>query len=210
MATIKQGILGGFSGKVGAVVGTSWKGIAVMKAKPLSVANPKTSAQVAQRGKLSFAVELASPLLSTIIKPLWDRFAVQQSGYNAFVSTNISTAVSWIATNFAALKMSQGKMSSTPFVVAQAQADSGVVVLTWSKNNLTDFQGLTDKVFVTIINEDKQHVQGFATAATRNSETVTVTQSVKQDNQETLHVYLSFLRADGTIVSNSAYVLKAL
>ena len=31
MGTIKQGILGGFSGKVGTVVGSSWKGISYMR-----------------------------------------------------------------------------------------------------------------------------------------------------------------------------------
>jgi len=30
MGTIKRGILGGFSGKVANVVGTSWKGIALL------------------------------------------------------------------------------------------------------------------------------------------------------------------------------------
>ena len=33
MGTIKQGILGGFSGKVGTVVGSSWKGISYMRGK---------------------------------------------------------------------------------------------------------------------------------------------------------------------------------
>ena len=31
MGTIKKGILGGFSGKVGTVVGASWKGISYMR-----------------------------------------------------------------------------------------------------------------------------------------------------------------------------------
>jgi hypothetical protein len=31
MRIIKQGVLGGFSGKVGTVIGSSWKGIAVMR-----------------------------------------------------------------------------------------------------------------------------------------------------------------------------------
>lgn len=70
MATIKQGILGGFSGRVGTIVGTSWKGIAVMKSLPLSVANPKTAGQVGQRTKFSSVVALASVILSSIIKPL--------------------------------------------------------------------------------------------------------------------------------------------
>ena len=49
MGKIKQGILGGFRGTVGTVVGSSWSGIAYMKGKPQSVKNPRTDAQVQQR-----------------------------------------------------------------------------------------------------------------------------------------------------------------
>ena len=89
MGIIKQGILGGFKGKVGSVIGTSWKGKAVMKAMPLSVANPRTAPQVLQRGKFTSIVKLASGMLSSIVKPLWDKRAVGMSGYNAFCSANI-------------------------------------------------------------------------------------------------------------------------
>jgi len=46
MGKISQGILGGFSGKVGSVVGANWKGINYMRAKAVSVANPRTDGQV--------------------------------------------------------------------------------------------------------------------------------------------------------------------
>ena len=49
MGKIKQGILGGFKGKVGTVIGASWNGIAYMKGLPQSQKDPKTAAQVAQR-----------------------------------------------------------------------------------------------------------------------------------------------------------------
>ena len=49
MGVIKQGILGGFQNKVGAVIGSNWKGIATMRSRPISVANPRTGKQVAVR-----------------------------------------------------------------------------------------------------------------------------------------------------------------
>ena len=49
MGKIKQGILGGFKGKVGTVIGASWNGIAYMRGLPQSIKNPKTTAQQAQR-----------------------------------------------------------------------------------------------------------------------------------------------------------------
>ena len=36
MGTIKQGILGGFSGKVGTVVGSTWKSVHYMRALAVS------------------------------------------------------------------------------------------------------------------------------------------------------------------------------
>src|SRR4051812_19667131 len=84
-AVIKRGILGGFSNKIGNIVGSSWKGIAVMKSLPLSVANPKTAKQIVARDRFSFLSQLGSQLLTTIVKPLNDRFAQYESGFNKFV-----------------------------------------------------------------------------------------------------------------------------
>ena len=89
MAIIKRGILGGFSNKIGNVVGTSWKGIAVMRALPQSVHNPRTGLQTRQRQKFSIMSKLGSGLLDSVIKPYWDPKAVRMSGYNLFVSENL-------------------------------------------------------------------------------------------------------------------------
>ena len=89
MGIIRQGILGGFSGKVANVVGSSWKGIAIVKSLPLSVANPRTAAQVGQREKMAACVEALKPILSEVIKPLNDRFAGQMSGYNYSLQESI-------------------------------------------------------------------------------------------------------------------------
>ena len=60
MGKIKKGILGGFSGKTGSVVGGSWKGIDYMRSLATSVANPKTSAQVTVRTNFSALVSIMS------------------------------------------------------------------------------------------------------------------------------------------------------
>lgn len=88
MGKIKQGILGGFSGKVGGIIGSSWKGIAVIKAMPLSVAQPVTTKKTNAKARFSLVVEYSKPLLLDVIKPLLDRSAVQMSGYNLFAQMN--------------------------------------------------------------------------------------------------------------------------
>ena len=49
MGKIKQGILGGFKGKVGTVIGSSWNGISYMRGIAQSVKNANTPAQQTQR-----------------------------------------------------------------------------------------------------------------------------------------------------------------
>ena len=49
MGKIKQGILGGFKGKVGTVIGSSWNGISYMRGLAQSHKNPKTAGQTTQR-----------------------------------------------------------------------------------------------------------------------------------------------------------------
>lgn len=89
MAIIKRGILGGFSNKIGNVVGTSWKGISVMRSLPQSVHNPKTVAQEEQRTNFAVASKLGSQLLDAVIKPFWDKRAIRMSGYNLWVQKNL-------------------------------------------------------------------------------------------------------------------------
>ena len=62
MGKIKQGILGGFRGTVGTVVGSSWNGIAYMKGKPQSVRNPRTEDQVQQRNFFKDLQQLVAQL----------------------------------------------------------------------------------------------------------------------------------------------------
>ncbi len=62
MGKIKQGILGGFKGKVGTVIGVSWNGISYMRGLAQSVKNPKTAAQLQQRAFFKDLQSLASQL----------------------------------------------------------------------------------------------------------------------------------------------------
>lgn len=71
MGKIKQGILGGFKGKVGTVIGASWNGIAYMKGLPQSQKDPKTAAQIAQRNYFREIQGLAGQLTTEQLASLY-------------------------------------------------------------------------------------------------------------------------------------------
>lgn len=205
MAIIKRGILGGFSKKIGNVVGSSWKGIAYMKSLPLSVANPRTSAQVAQRSKFANVSAFASSLLTQIVKPLWDRFAQMQSGYNAFVQKNIDLFANALPSPFADLIISQGKMAATSINTVVEEITGDVVGLTWVDDSDEGFKLATDVAYALVINETQNIFVGGSNTAVRGDLLIELELSEECDENDVLHVYLAFARADGTIVSNSSY-----
>jgi hypothetical protein len=88
MAIIKQGILGGLSGKIGSVVGSSWKGRAILKSLPLSVANPRTAGQVSQRTAFALISILSSVILTFIVRPVYNPISGNVTGSNLFTSQN--------------------------------------------------------------------------------------------------------------------------
>ena len=62
MGKIKQGILGGFSGKVGTVVGSYWNGIFYMKGLPQSYKKSRLGNQKMQQGYFKELVTLSMSL----------------------------------------------------------------------------------------------------------------------------------------------------
>ena len=71
MGKIKQGILGGFKGKVGTVIGSSWNGISYMRGQAQSVRNANTPAQQMQRGFFKDLQTLVSQLSDEQLQSLF-------------------------------------------------------------------------------------------------------------------------------------------
>ena len=92
MGKIKKGILGGFSGKVGTVVGCAWKGIEYMRSLATSIANPKTKAQVTVRSNFKTIASIMAKANPIAKMSAWSN-AKKQSAFNAAVRYNYDTAI---------------------------------------------------------------------------------------------------------------------
>ena len=205
MAKLLQGLLGGIKGKIGNMVGSSWKGIPVIKTKALSVANPRTAGQVSQRSKMSGIVAVASLLLSTIIKPLWDRFASKMSGYNAFVAANIACFTDGVLTDFANFIISSGKMAITELTPSITHAAQKNVDIVWNDDSGTGYFLSTDLFYGVAYCPELEEYAVLSGAA--NRALMADTFSFESNLVAGYHVYIygAFKRADGTVVSNTSY-----
>jgi len=204
MGVIRQGILGGFSGKVGNVVGSSWKGIAVLKSLPLSVANPNTAAQQAQRGKMTGIVAQSRILLASLISVYWNPFAQRMSGYNMFVKENIDTFVSDTFTTFASWYSTRGSLLGVPSFTGAASAGGDTVTLSWTDNSgQADALG-TDEAIGVVYNETQDYYLVDAGSAVRSAASLVIADT-NVDAADDLHTYLSFSRPNISKVSDSVY-----
>lgn len=213
MGVIKQGILGGFQNKVGAVIGSNWKGIATMRSRPISVANPRTGKQVAVRSDFSTLVKMASALNATLIRPYWSRFAQKQTGANAFIRANYGKLAGTVNGIEKRLILSQGKLDGlAEYAVGLSGAD---FQLTWNKTVLGVYGAATDKVSIFalrgISNEaGRNSVEyKYCGETTRNAGSFTVDPNdLAPEIEDASEVYFAVCvsRLDGTMVSNSQAV----
>lgn len=92
MGKIKQGILGGFSGKVGTVVGSYWNGIFYMKALPQSYKKSRSGNQKMQQGYFKELVTLSMSLSNEDLEFIYPKKPKGMSRRNLLVKQLASYA----------------------------------------------------------------------------------------------------------------------
>ena len=92
MATFEKGILGGFSGKVGNVVGGTWKGKSYMRSLPNKTSRVSSEKQLEQQAKFKLIV-LFFQCFSGLLNISFRSFATKVTGFNSAVSYALKNAV---------------------------------------------------------------------------------------------------------------------
>ena len=206
MGTIKQGILGGFSGKVGTVVGGTWKGIHYMRSLPASVRNPRTVPQVTQRTKFLVTIEFLKPI-TPFVREGFKAYSNKQSAFNAAMSYNVTNAVTGSFPDFEVdypnAMVSRGSLLQAQGAIATAGTDS--ITFTWSDNSGVSNALATDKAMPMIYNTNKGEAVFNTAAADRSTETIDL--SIPDGwSGDPIEVYLGFISEDGSLVANSVYL----
>lgn len=206
MGVITSGILGPFSGRVGNVVGGSWKGIAYMRILPASVANPRTAAQVENRNAFKGVVEFASAINAAIIKPLWDRFQVKKSGNNAFVSANKDTYDgSGILNEPENLIISRGSLTGFDSLNVVQGGSIQEWDASWTDNSGTGSAAASDEVYGVAYNQSTGEIVTSSAVQQRNSESLSFTFQQTVSGGNNIYFWFALRRTDGTLVSDTSY-----
>ena len=208
MSKFKQGILGGFSGKVGTVIGGSWKGIDYMRGIAARVSNPRTQAQLNQRAKFAATIKFLQPL-TPFLRVGFKNQAVKMSAFNAAMSFNIHNAITGTypayEIDYANALISRGTLPEAlnPSAVS---AVAGKIAFTWQDNSQDANAMPDDKALLVVYNPVKQHAITIVDGNTRLSGSQVITLPASFSGDE-VQCYISFANANQSVLSNSQFII---
>ena len=203
MGTISKGILGGFSGKVGQVVGATWRGVTYMRSIGGKRTGPPTQAQLEQQEKFRLMVAFLRPFAS-LLSIGFKGYANQQTGVNAAVSYNLQNAVLGSSSpyniDFGRILLSRGDLPGVSGGTAEPLA-GGKVKFTWQNNTGIGTAKATDRCIPVVWGGEYNEAIFLIGGTSRDSQEMTL--DCPSLINETVQTWLAFISADGRKVSTS-------
>jgi Family of unknown function (DUF6266) len=205
MAKLSQGINGAFSGKVGAVVGYTWKGIPVMRGRPSARTKPFTPKELNQQAKFRIMNRFLRPA-NSLLNVTFAHLAVRMSAFNKAFSYNIKNAISGVAPNLAIdytmALISRGDLpnADSPAVTSLS---AGLLQFTWTDNSGKGKAKGTDKAFVAVFQEESGSWDYRVDITTRSQGKCEM--EMKNFPSKPVQTFIGFISADGKDASDSLY-----
>jgi hypothetical protein len=204
MASMEKGILGPISGKVGTVVGSSWKGIDYIRSKSTRKRN-FSAAQRDQQHRFSAAINFVSTM-NDLLDMTFDRYAVKKSGSNAALSYTLLHAITGTSpdyqVDFAKALVSHGKL---PNATAPTATITGKAIhFTWTDNSGSGKAAATDKAVLVAYCKNYNQTIYTTESAVRSAKAAVL--DVSNFAGFEAEVWIAFLSADGKVASDSIYL----
>jgi len=206
MGKLPNGILGGFRGKVGPVVGTQWKGIEVIRSLPPGKRRKSSEDQLKQQAKMSLMTSFISPL-STFLNSTYQSVTVHMSCFNRALSYNLRDAITGdypeFKINFPYVILGVGYLRNveTPKISSDSE---GRLTFSWRDNSNEGSARATDQFFGAVYCVELKHWQAWKEGPKRNAGSYTL--DVSAFSGKAVHTYIGFLSADAKFVTTSLYV----
>lgn len=174
MSVLQNPIVGRMKQKIGGVVMSTWKGINVMRGKPLTVANPKTDKQLMRRSALRQIVAIARIIVAALDLGFKEQ-AVKKSAFNAFCGFNLRNAFDYSAPPAATLVpgdilVAQGTITPTLMTTQVANLGFNSLGVTYPATATDPGQSTSDICIIAGYNATQgEWLRGTQTGATRGA-----------------------------------------
>lgn len=207
MATINQGVMGGFSGTVGTVVGGRWNGKDYMRGKQKSHQDAKSMAQLDQRAKFKTVIQFLKPL-KAFLNVGFKNHPAGMSVYNAALSYNIQNALAGVypdyQIDYSKVKVCSGSLPGAlrPAVTA---GTNGEILFSWENNSNVLHAMANDQVVLVVYDAINKKVRTLLDGNSRRSgsQAFELPDGFGRDN---LQCYIAFRNISQTNISDSQYV----
>lgn len=206
MGKFEKGILGGFRGTVGPVVGTNWRGIDVMRSRPKRSSRQPSEKQLEQRMTFALVIRFINP-----IRELLDKYFGQPANDKSRADLASSYFLKEVATgtypnitlDYDKIMITKGELAGIQEPVVAAQPDA-VLRFTWEDNSGQPEASANDLLLVVVYNPDKGRFQ-YSHTELRSSESLdmSLTDSWSGD---VVHCWLGFTAPGGYRASTSVHL----
>src|SRR5690554_1508925 len=207
MGTLKEGVFGGFSGRVGKVVGASWRDIYYIRSLPSKVNDPKTEKQIKQRSRFSVVMEFMKTITPFIRIGFQSHASGRLTAFNSAMSYNMKNAVQvasqGVELDYPNVLVSRGDLDAATGI--QAEVIKKELRVSWDAG-LSGSARADDVALMVVHNRAKKESLYTLNAGKRGDETVTLPLPSDWLYDE-IHGYLAFKTADGAHVSDSVHVI---
>lgn len=210
MGSFRKGIQGGFSGKVGNVVGAHWRGIDYMRSLPrVSKGRPVTEAQLLHRLRFATVVAFAKPISFVFNVGYAKRARENMSGYNVAVRQIYREAIVGEFPDFEVnpelVRISAGDLVRPMNPAVEAQPGH-VLRFTWTNHAREGIKAdHSDRAIVVVYNAAKAEYQYDTRGTERLSEELLL-ELPNYFEGDVVHVYLGMVSKAGDNACDSIYL----
>ncbi len=205
MAQINQGILGGVNGKVGTVIGSSWRGIQYVRALAVR-SKKKTASEKQQSARARFLLMTAfQQSMREVWKLGFKTQAIRMTELNSALSYNLKNAIKSQDANheilYPQIQISRGSLPNAGSPTARPAA-AGSIQFNWTNNSGTGNAHGNDKaLLVAYCAELKQTI--YNTGPLRSSESATL--STPAFSGKEVQTWIGFIAENDKDVASSIF-----
>lgn len=207
MAKYKSGINGPFLGKVGTVIGCTWKGIPYMRALPAKRTSSPSDAELANRKRFADAQAWLKPL-TPFVRVGFKGYSPTVEGFVAAKSYLLRNAIEGEYPNYR-IKPEKMKVSHGDLPLptnAEVVYETGTLVFSWDTTlDKATTASAHDQVMILAYCTELQQAIFLTTGTFRKNgtDTLALPENFKEKQVE---VYIAFLAADRSEQSDSLYL----
>ncbi|QQX76401.1 MULTISPECIES: DUF6266 family protein [Aequorivita] len=206
MGTYNKGILGPFRGKVGPVIGYSWRGKDLMRGLPKESTVAATKAQLEQRAKFGTVIKFLTPIKG-ILSAYFGKEQKAKSPFNLATGYHLNEALlpgpddTWLI-DYPKVLISRGDLRGVDN--PQLAVEGGLINLTWTDNSGLGSADATDLLIAVVYCTEMNEFVQFNPAATRADAVVQLAIPAYLSGS-LAEVWVTFATAEGNLAAVSSY-----